>query len=121
MRVSDVDEAVRIANDSEYGLQASVWTKDVEKGEAIARRLRGRGGVASTTPSSTTRSSTPRWAAGRPRASARATAPRGIRKYCKTQTILLAHFSPKKDLHMFPYKPTVSKMLGRTIKMLYGR
>ncbi len=37
-RVADDAEAVRRANDSEYGLQASVWTKDIPKGEAIARR-----------------------------------------------------------------------------------
>lgn len=33
------DEAVRLANDSIYGLTASVWTKNREKGEALARRI----------------------------------------------------------------------------------
>jgi aldehyde dehydrogenase (NAD+) len=36
----DVDDAVRIANDSEYGLAGSVWTADVEQGLDIARRVR---------------------------------------------------------------------------------
>jgi succinate-semialdehyde dehydrogenase/glutarate-semialdehyde dehydrogenase len=33
----DVDDAVRIANDTEFGLGAAVFTTDVERGEAIAR------------------------------------------------------------------------------------
>jgi betaine-aldehyde dehydrogenase len=36
----DVNDAVRIANDSEYGLAGSVWTADVDQGLDIARRVR---------------------------------------------------------------------------------
>ena len=35
----DVEDAVRMANGTRFGLCASVWTKDILKGEAIARRL----------------------------------------------------------------------------------
>ncbi|MFJ5215600.1 aldehyde dehydrogenase [Streptomyces sp. NPDC088354] len=36
----DEDDAVRIANDSPYGLSGGVWTSDTERGLAVARRIR---------------------------------------------------------------------------------
>jgi betaine-aldehyde dehydrogenase len=36
----DPDDAVRIANDSDYGLAGSVWTSDIDAGMNIARRVR---------------------------------------------------------------------------------
>jgi acyl-CoA reductase-like NAD-dependent aldehyde dehydrogenase len=39
MKVGDVDEAVRMANDTRYGLSASVMSRDTERAEQVARRL----------------------------------------------------------------------------------
>ncbi len=37
---TDAAEAVRIANDSIYGLQAAVWTRDINKAHGVARALK---------------------------------------------------------------------------------
>jgi acyl-CoA reductase-like NAD-dependent aldehyde dehydrogenase len=39
LRYSDIDDAIRRANDSRYGLSASVWTNDPERGAEVARQL----------------------------------------------------------------------------------
>lgn len=37
---SSVEEAIQIANDSKYGLAAMVWSRDLEKANTVAKRLR---------------------------------------------------------------------------------
>lgn len=39
LRVQDETEAVRVANDTSFGLGASVWTRDAERGERVARGI----------------------------------------------------------------------------------
>jgi aldehyde dehydrogenase (NAD+) len=40
LRYSDDDDAVRIANNSQYGLSGAVWGADVDRAVAVARRVR---------------------------------------------------------------------------------
>ena len=121
MKVSDADEAVRLANDSPYGLAASVWTKDVAKGEAVARRVES-GAVcvndaqinyfALELPMGGWKTSGmgQRHGAG------------GIRKYARQQSLLITRVAPmKKDIHFFPYKARTTGLLAKGIKLLYGR
>ena len=39
MKVSSVDEAIRLANDSPYGLSGAVFSKDIERAKAVAVQL----------------------------------------------------------------------------------
>jgi acyl-CoA reductase-like NAD-dependent aldehyde dehydrogenase len=39
IRYTDLDEVVRRANATEFGLSGSVWSRDLEKARAVAQRL----------------------------------------------------------------------------------
>jgi len=39
MKVSNDDEAIKLMNDSEFGLTASIWTKDSKRGEELAESV----------------------------------------------------------------------------------
>lgn len=39
MKFSNIDEAIKIANDSPFGLAATIWSKDIEKAKRIATKI----------------------------------------------------------------------------------
>lgn len=39
MKVGSDEEAIRLMNDSEFGLTASIWTKDAARGEELASEV----------------------------------------------------------------------------------
>lgn len=120
MKVRDVEEAIRLANDSPYGLQASVWTKDTAKGARIARQVQS--GVCCVNDAMVNY-----MALELPMGGWKASGlgsrhgADGIRKYTKKQSILITRFAPKRDLHMFPYRQRTTRLLERLLKLLYGR
>jgi acyl-CoA reductase-like NAD-dependent aldehyde dehydrogenase len=121
MRVSDAEEAIAKANDSRYGLAASVWTKDIARGEAIARRMEAGAVCVNDAQLNYLALELPMGGWKESGLGVRHGAA-GIRKYTRQQALLVTRFAPmKRDVHMFPYKARTTRLLGRLVKLLYGR
>jgi acyl-CoA reductase-like NAD-dependent aldehyde dehydrogenase len=120
MKVRDAEEALRLANDSPYGLQASIYTGDPAKGERLARQVEA--GVVTINDSQINYVAL-ELPMGGWKASGLGSrhGADGIRKYTKKQTLLVTKLAPKKDLHMLPYKRGTTNLIQRFIKLLYGR
>jgi acyl-CoA reductase-like NAD-dependent aldehyde dehydrogenase len=120
MKVADAEEAIRLANDSRYGLGASVWTKDLARGEQIARRIESGYACVNDANVNYFAYELPMGGWKDSGLGVRHGAA-GIRKYTRQQAILVTRLAMKRDLYFFPYKPTTTKLLGRLTKLLYGR
>jgi acyl-CoA reductase-like NAD-dependent aldehyde dehydrogenase len=120
MRVRDADEAVRLSNNSPYGLGSSVFTRDVKRGEQIARRLEAGAANVNDAMINYTVLELPMGGAKASGLGSRHGAG-GIRKYCSQQAIVVTRLGMKKEPFMYPYKARTSRMLGRMFKLLYGR
>jgi acyl-CoA reductase-like NAD-dependent aldehyde dehydrogenase len=120
MKVADAQEAIRLANDSRYGLGASVWTKDAARGEQIARRLESGYACVNDANVNYFAYELPMGGWKESGLGQRHGAP-GIRKYTRRQSILVTRFAMKREVFFFPYTPRATKLINRLVKLLYGR
>ena len=120
MKVADVDEAVRLANDSPYGLTARVWTSELDRGEAIARRVDA--GTVSINDALTHLAAADLPFGGwKSSGMGSRNGPDGIRKYTRTKVVQVNRLSLGRDVHWFPYKSSTSNVLAKATGVLYGR
>jgi len=119
MKIADAEEGVKLANDSSYGLQASVWTNDVARGEALARQIEAGVVCVNDAQINYTALNLPM---GGWKASGLGTrhGAGGIRKYTKVQSLLVTRRALKREPFMFPYSARRTRMLRRMFRLLYG-
>ncbi len=118
MSVRDAEQAVELANDGPYGLQASVWTRDEHRGEELARRIEA--GVAMVNDAQVNYAAL-ELPMGGWKASGLGSrhGPDGIRKYTKRQSLLITPgYAPARDAHHLPYNAEVSAAIGDTFAAL---
>jgi acyl-CoA reductase-like NAD-dependent aldehyde dehydrogenase len=120
MKVRDAEEALRLANDTRYGLNSSVWTQDIEKGEEIANRVEAGSTCVNDANTNYAAQNLPFGGWKESGIGVRHGA-QGIRKYCKGHSVLVTRFGPNREMHMFPYSRRTAKALDRVLVLMHRR
>jgi acyl-CoA reductase-like NAD-dependent aldehyde dehydrogenase len=118
MKVSGEGEAVRLANDSPYGLSGSVWTADQKRGVEIARQLET--GSVSVNNAMATIFQFPLPFGGWKQSGigSRFGGAEGMLKYCRQQSVTTEKIHLGSEIHWYPYSPRRVKLQARLVRML---
>ena len=112
MKVASEEEAIRLANDSAYGLQAAVFSRNGRHGQRVGAQLEAGACCINDAQVNFMAFEAPM---GGWKNSGLGTrhGPEGIRKYCRTQTMLTNRLVLDKDPYMFPYSARISRASAR--------
>ncbi|RMI31365.1 aldehyde dehydrogenase family protein [Nocardia stercoris] len=104
IKVTDENEAIKLANDSIYGLSASVWTGSVSRGQRIARHLDAGAVNINDATINLFNFALPHGGWGQSGTGYRWGGADGVRKYCRKQAITAPALpTQKKEMLWFPY------------------
>jgi acyl-CoA reductase-like NAD-dependent aldehyde dehydrogenase len=120
VKVKDAEEAIRLANDSPYGLAASVYSKDIARGEAVARRIESGAVCVNEAMTNYLALELPMGGWKESGLGARHGA-NGIRKYTRQQALLISRLHGKRELTWFPYSAKGTQRLLKLFRLLWGR
>ncbi|WP_183097556.1 aldehyde dehydrogenase family protein [Nocardioides pelophilus] len=122
MKVADEDEAVRMANDSPYGLSATVWTGDVDRGQRVARRLEAGAVNINDVFSNLFAAPLPHSGWKESGVGARLGGAYGVHKYCKVQAVTAPRIPTlSNELTWYPYSARRTALAGRVMRAMAGR
>lgn len=120
VRCADEEEMVRVANATRFGLSASVWTRDVARGRALAARLDAGTVVVNDAAYTFAANETP-W--GGVKASGRGWThgEEGLRELTTLRHVNWgAGKRPLAELWWYPYRPGAAGTWTRALRFLYG-
>lgn len=118
--VSSVDEAIKLANDSPYGLSGSVWTADIENGVRIASRIHT--GSVSVNDMAVTYGIPEAPFGGRKDSGVgQANGEIGVKGFCHAQPIVIDRFGGKQTAAQYPYSRAGEKTMQRIIRAIWGK
>jgi acyl-CoA reductase-like NAD-dependent aldehyde dehydrogenase len=120
MKVASVEDAIALANDSAYGLSASVWTRDARRARDIASRLEVGAVNVNNAMSNVFQLPAPMGGWRDSGVGARHSEA-GIRKYCRAQTVVSERVAAKSELYWYPHTRRRSHLLSRLSRLLGAR
>ncbi|MEP7270999.1 MAG: succinic semialdehyde dehydrogenase [Acidobacteriota bacterium] len=119
MRVADEEEALRLANDSRYGLNASVWTADRARGERLAGRVEAGSVCVNDVITGVAVTDAPFGGVKESGSGRRHGAP-GIRRFTSEQTIVTDRFGLKREMIWYPYTADGERTMLRLLGVLFS-
>lgn len=120
MKVRDEDEAVRLANDSQYGLSGSVWTRDKARGERVARRLDTGSVCINDALMNYFATEIPFGGWKESGIGMRHGGADGIRKYCRTESLFIDRPGLDNEFLWYPASKLKARLLRSAVRALYG-
>jgi acyl-CoA reductase-like NAD-dependent aldehyde dehydrogenase len=117
MRVRDEDEAVRLANDSPYGLAASVFSGNKERADRVARRLETGAVNINSVLTATMLITLPMGGWKSSGVGGRNGGAAGLLKFCRQQAIVTERFKLKSEPHWYPYLPRMSRLQALLVRL----
>ena len=122
IKVADADEAVGLANDSRYGLSATVWTADRARGEQLARRLEVGAVNINDAYANLFSFTLPHGGWKESGIGTRFGGAQGIRKYTRQQAITAPRVpTMKRESMWYPYTPGRVGLVGRALRAVVAR
>lgn len=118
IKVRDAEEALRLANDSRYGLDACIFTRDKEKARRIADRLVTGSVCINDGLVNYIIPDTPMGGVKESGFSRRHGA-EGIRKYCYQKSIVIDRFGQKSEFPWFPASEKKTQQVRRMIRLFW--
>jgi len=116
MRVRDEEEAIHLANDSRYGLDASVWTKDLARGARVARRVQSGAVCVNDVMVNFAVTEVP-MGGWKESGVGHRHGPGGIRKFCAQQTVVIDRFGTRSEINWWPMTPRKVKLFRRVLNL----
>ena len=119
MRVADEEEALRLANDSAYGLSSTIWTRDKARGFALAERIEA-GGVCINDMTLTYGVPEAPFGGVKDSGVGQVNGRDGLRGYCHAHPMLIDRFGGKQVQGAYPYTDKALQGMKKFSRVLWG-